>query len=141
MSNDKYVFEITRTDMKTAIFEVDAKEVGDFEEAKEKAMELSSNHDFSMHSSINVDYDADLMKAPEGSRIVTREAKYLAQGGSNCPSCGSNDLHPGEIQSNGLDAFRIVSCADCEAFWDDVYKMTGIASTCLDPSEYVDPTE
>lgn len=50
---------------------------------------------------------------------------YLKYKGQRCPSCGQRNITPGEIQSDGLNAWCEVCCNDCQSSWQDVYKLTG----------------
>jgi len=54
------------------------------------------------------------------------ENKYITDGGSRCPSCGSIELDPGEKDSDSNYVRQHIECNDCDASWIDVYTLTGI---------------
>jgi hypothetical protein len=53
------------------------------------------------------------------------DAQYVARGGNCCPSCGSHDISGGSITVDGRTAYQGVTCADCDAEWNDTYQLTG----------------
>jgi hypothetical protein len=53
------------------------------------------------------------------------DAQYLARGGNCCPSCGSGDISGNSFTVDGRTAFQGVTCADCDASWNDTYALSG----------------
>lgn len=53
--------------------------------------------------------------------------KYLADGGSRCPHCGSENLEGGRVQADGPIAWCGVSCLACEREWTDQYTLSGVS--------------
>lgn len=50
--------------------------------------------------------------------------------GSTCPFCGSNELSgDGQVEVDGDMAWQAISCAACEAGWNDQYKLVGFLTT------------
>ena len=138
MSNGFYKFEITRVERKLATFGVDSEL--SLEEAENKACELAADYDYSRQSYSDNEYVVNLISAPVGSKIITREEKYLETAGNCCPNCGGDDFECGDMESDGLEAWRPITCNDCDASWEDSYRMTGIGKTSgFDPSERLVP--
>lgn len=42
-----------------------------------------------------------------------------------CPACGSDQVEGGSIEVNAGGAYQAVSCKDCQATWNEVYKLVG----------------
>lgn len=55
-------------------------------------------------------------------------AKYVAGEGCNCPFCDSDELEGGSINIEGNNAYQGMFCHSCNAGWDDVYVLSGIAA-------------
>ncbi|MEX3983754.1 formate dehydrogenase accessory protein FdhE [Paraburkholderia sp. EG287A] len=53
------------------------------------------------------------------------DEQYVTRGGNCCPSCGSHDISGGSITVDGRSAYQGVTCADCDAEWNDTYTLTG----------------
>lgn len=66
------------------------------------------------------------------------ELAYLANGGGQCPHCGSANIAAMDsLDPDGTRATRAVECLDCEEPWLDVYGLNGIAEAEAAPA----PTE
>lgn len=59
---------------------------------------------------------------------VTTEQKqqYIANGGTRCPSCGSEDIVGEDISVEEGIATQEMSCNICDLEWSDVYHLTSI---------------
>ena len=57
------------------------------------------------------------------------EQAYMDDGGNHCPKCKSDDMESGSIQTDGMEAWRDVTCKNpkCGFRWTDDYKMAGIS--------------
>lgn len=55
--------------------------------------------------------------------MATNIAKYLQQGGVNCPHCQSQDIEGQEVDINAGRAYQNCDCAACGATWTDVYML------------------
>lgn len=54
------------------------------------------------------------------------DAQFLARRGVRCPSCGSDNLSgAGRADTEAGIAWQKISCDDCDATWNDKYKMIG----------------
>jgi hypothetical protein len=53
--------------------------------------------------------------------------EYAKDGGA-CPACGSDQIGGGPVTIEGAAAFQEVSCLECDATWEDVYRLTGYRS-------------
>lgn len=49
--------------------------------------------------------------------------KYIAQGGTRCPYCGSEDLDGKGVQIDRGTATQEVMCTDCGNGWTDIYVL------------------
>jgi transcription elongation factor Elf1 len=60
--------------------------------------------------------------------VITQEqkAKYLKDGGINCPRCGSESISPDPLETEKGGATGPCSCDDCDLTWDDSYELVGI---------------
>lgn len=54
---------------------------------------------------------------------TTHPDTYAAEGGGRCPVCQSENLSGTEVEIEGHLAFQEVMCLDCNAGWNDVYKL------------------
>lgn len=54
------------------------------------------------------------------------ESKYLSNGGTRCPFCGSIDITGGPVETGSGMATQPMSCDSCEASWRDDYDLIGI---------------
>ena len=52
--------------------------------------------------------------------------KYLENGGTRCPLCGSLEIEGSEVNVDAGMACQRMSCTDCGAVWTDTYKLVGI---------------
>lgn len=50
--------------------------------------------------------------------------EYVAEGGGECPDCGSGDIVGGFIDIEAGTATQRVNCNDCGQEWVDSYKLT-----------------
>ena len=53
------------------------------------------------------------------------DEEYVAKSGNFCPSCRSVDTEGGSFEVGGKEAIQEVSCNECNATWNDVYKLVG----------------
>ncbi len=138
--NNRFMFEVTRVERKAHCFTVES--ASSLDDAESKARDAAANYDFTQHSSNHVEYEADLVSAPNGTKTCTREQKYLLNGGGKCPSCESGDIEGGSLETDGNEVHQGVTCLDCGATWEDRYKLDGVSSPDgFDPEEKVDPAE
>jgi predicted nucleic acid-binding Zn ribbon protein len=60
-------------------------------------------------------------------RISHRALKsYIAQGGTTCPTCGSNDLTFTELAIDDGAATCNGDCGTCGASWKEAYDLVGV---------------
>lgn len=50
--------------------------------------------------------------------------QYLEEGGGKCPNCHSSNITADVVQVDA-EAWAEVTCDDCKATWQDVYKLMG----------------
>jgi len=48
---------------------------------------------------------------------------HIKQKGLSCPFCGSLSIQGGFIEIEEGKAFQGMKCTECEAHWQDVYKL------------------
>ena len=54
------------------------------------------------------------------------EKEYLQELGQLCPMCKSEDIQAtGVIETDSDYGWQRVECSNCNAEWDDVYKLVG----------------
>lgn len=53
------------------------------------------------------------------------EEEYVAKAGTQCPSCGSDDMDGGEVNIDAGYASQEIRCLTCDAEWTDTYRLTG----------------
>lgn len=53
--------------------------------------------------------------------------QYVDKGGSVCPFCEGTDIEGEHIEVDAGIAWQDVHCNDCDAYWADLYKLTGYA--------------
>ena len=59
--------------------------------------------------------------------ITEKQAKkYVAEGGVNCPVCGSDQVEGDSFDADQGNAWQNVRCHDCGESWTDEYRLTGI---------------
>jgi hypothetical protein len=46
-----------------------------------------------------------------------------ARDGSECPNCGSTDIHGGSVDIESPNAIQKMLCLSCDATWIDVYAL------------------
>ena len=51
------------------------------------------------------------------------ERQYLIDGGSVCPSCGSDQIEGDSFSTSKNVCWQVVTCSDCGASWEDVYSL------------------
>ena len=56
------------------------------------------------------------------------QTDYLANCGQKCPHCDYRELTGRAIEVDGVTAWQPVSCEDCGASWQDIYKLTHFAN-------------
>jgi hypothetical protein len=59
------------------------------------------------------------------------DAEYLAHDGLVCPLCGSQHTTGEDIEVDGWEALGDVSCDDCGACWQDIYRLVGYHKTAI----------
>ncbi len=52
--------------------------------------------------------------------------RYLKDHGTRCPFCKSENIEGGHVDIDGGAAWQRCGCNDCNASWEDSYKLTGI---------------
>jgi hypothetical protein len=60
--------------------------------------------------------------------LITEEQsdEYAKNWGGNCPFCGSSQLDGvGSLEIDGGEIWQEIECLDCDARWDDIYKLVG----------------
>lgn len=57
---------------------------------------------------------------------VKQKEDYIKNGYSKCPKCKSYDIEGGVVDIHGNVALQSVSCNECEAEWEDTYKLADI---------------
>lgn len=55
-----------------------------------------------------------------------RNESYVADGGTKCPFCGSEEISGGGMQTDVGRAWQNMECEDCGSTWNDTYRLTGI---------------
>lgn len=65
------------------------------------------------------------MKMPKKPKPLMGQRTYLKHGGGKCPACESKAISADELNIDGAQAWCGVSCNDCGATWNDVYKLAG----------------
>lgn len=61
------------------------------------------------------------------SLTIKDKARYIGNGGTQCPFCGSEHMNAGHLESDGdRSAYQPVTCDECGSSWDDVYELVGI---------------
>lgn len=50
--------------------------------------------------------------------------KYVETGGQYCPYCNGKQIEGGSVDIQDAGAVQEVSCLECEATWEDFYKLT-----------------
>jgi hypothetical protein len=58
--------------------------------------------------------------------------EYVFLDGSKCPNCHSDHFNTFEFKSDGGDVWQKCDCMDCNATWQDNYKLTGYSNLKLD---------
>jgi len=73
------------------------------------------------------------MKMPKilDKLIPYRKKKYIKEGGTTCPYCGSNNICGQHMEVDSTGAWQEIHCDDCNKTWNDVYKMTDIEEVQL----------
>lgn len=57
-----------------------------------------------------------------------KEAEYVADGGNNCPVCGSSAITSERLLAEGGEALAKVTCNNCGSKWHDVYQLVSICN-------------
>jgi hypothetical protein len=55
-----------------------------------------------------------------------RKAQYLADGGSKCPFCGSDEIEGGHMEVDGTTTWQEVTCLKCDESWQDIYQLSDV---------------
>lgn len=53
------------------------------------------------------------------------DVQYRQAGGCQCPVCGSDNIEANGSDVQGETCYQDVSCNECDASWNDVYKLVG----------------
>jgi formate dehydrogenase maturation protein FdhE len=51
---------------------------------------------------------------------------HIKRKGLSCPLCGSSSIQGGFIEIETGKAFQKMTCAECEAKWQDIYKLIDV---------------
>lgn len=51
---------------------------------------------------------------------------YVADGGTECPFCGSDDIEGSTVQVDGATAWQDITCPSCGAEWRDIFSLSGV---------------
>jgi len=51
--------------------------------------------------------------------------QYVKIGANVCPSCKSDNINGGPLEVDGVIAWSTVNCAECDATWEDIYRIEG----------------
>lgn len=70
---------------------------------------------------------SDSTSTPKTDLTPEDEKQYVARGAGRCPFCGDHSIEGGAIEVEATYATQEVVCHACDAAWDDVYRMTGLA--------------
>jgi len=54
--------------------------------------------------------------------------QYAARGGCSCPACGSQDVEGFSIEVDHGGAYQECHCHDCDARWNDQYRLKGYSA-------------
>lgn len=65
---------------------------------------------------------------------LTRE-EYVKEGGAKCPACGSNQLEGSFNFIGGGSMYQRIVCVECQAQWEDEYKLIGYVGLEEDEKE------
>ncbi len=55
--------------------------------------------------------------------------QHIENGGDQCPHCNSKEIQGGCIYFDTGSAWQEVTCNDCGKEWQDLYTLTGYATT------------
>lgn len=61
--------------------------------------------------------------ADTAAEHIKRIDRYIEQGGVSCPNCQSQDIEGRSIEISAGCAWQPISCNNCPAVWNDVYKL------------------
>jgi hypothetical protein len=61
----------------------------------------------------------------EMGELMQDHVTYLRSSGGYCPSCGSNIIEGSFVDIENGHAYQKISCNNCDAVWDDIYKLAG----------------
>lgn len=65
----------------------------------------------------------DTAKKPSKPPMTNRG--YVRVHGTKCPFCRSEDIVGDDINVDGGQATQEMSCNECDAEWEDVYRLIG----------------
>lgn len=65
-----------------------------------------------------------LEKLLSDGAVMTSE-QYVATRGCYCPNCGSEEMDNSSVQIDAGDAWQPMTCLECGATWNDVFKLIG----------------
>ena len=68
-------------------------------------------------------YEEEVVEGTPAIEVI--KEKYIENGGTNCPHCGSDDIEAGERDFDGSQGWQNIICK-CGKEWTDVYTLTGI---------------
>lgn len=59
--------------------------------------------------------------------MLTKKGKkrYLKEP-SLCPFCGEGNIEGDQLEVDGAYAWQQVHCTDCQATWNDIYKLVDV---------------
>ena len=76
------------------------------------------------HEKFVKDVQRNAAKAVRGQSSEPDKKTYLAQGGVNCPFCGSSEIEGEGFDYEGEHIFQDIYCIDCRKEWTDIFSLT-----------------
>ena len=74
----------------------------------------------------------DVPEIPVSKENPRSQMEYV-QSPNTCPCCDSSSIEGGHVEVECSSAWQQITCNDCGATWNDIFKLTGYAD--LDTSE------
>ena len=60
-----------------------------------------------------------------------RQLRYLQSEGVRCPVCNTDDIEGESVDVTGSGAFQAIRCLNCDARWQDIYRLEGFGELSL----------
>ena len=57
---------------------------------------------------------------------AAQKQAYLDNSGNHCPKCNGSDLHCANLETDGTQAWRNITCEDCNEEFTDIYKLVDV---------------